>query len=323
MRLAMMLTMLSPLVYAGEVIDTAKEGELLIHGHPFEQQAAMMRLANSGESGSSTLADIVESGKDSEAQGRAGMALQEAATKPENNTSTVFFKRLKRLAENEDASISYHGLAAVANMKQHPGARQVIKNAARSRREPKMRAQILGLLLVNSENDKAEVPFFAEFLKDPSEYVRVWAAGFLGELGDARALKFINEVLRREPKNSEAKFLIMRAAIAAGSIGDPSSLPLLKIIGEKAPYGIAQDDARQATKEIEIKRLPTIGDRIKYLEATLHEPAYCRWAAFKLSRIGGADAIAVLQRSARSKDSAISSESIRTLMAMGVLIPEQ
>lgn len=323
MRPALILITISSLVHAGELIDTAKERELLIHGHPAEQQAAMMRLANSGESGFSILADIIENEKDSTAQGRAGLALQEAATRPENKTNTDFFKRAKRLAENENPNISYHGLQAVAKMKQFPEARKLIKQAAKSRREPKLRALVLGLLLANSENDKAEASFFAEYLKDPSEYVRVWAAGFLGVLGDARALQFINEVLRREPKNTETRFLIMRAAIAAGCIGDSSSLPLLRIIGESANYGIAQEDARQAMKEIEIKNLPTIGDRIKYLETTLYEPAYSRWAAFKLSEFGGADAIAVLQRGAKSKDSAISTESIRTLMAMGAKIPEQ
>lgn len=306
-------------IYAGESVDITKEKSRLIHGHPAEQQAAIMKLANSGESGSEALADIVENEKDPMAKARAGRALQEAALKPENR-SKKFFQRLKRLSENENSTVSEQGLIAVMNLKRDPEARKLIKESAKSRRDPQLRAKALGMLLVNTERDKSEVPFLAEFLNDPSEYVRVWAAGYLGELGDARALPFINEVLQRKPQDDKGRALIMRAAIAAGRIGDSSSLPYLAVIGKSESYGIAQWDALLAIKDIELKHKSTDNDRIQYLDAALNEPTYCRWAALKLSQIKGARVEVVLQQAAKSRNSQISTEAIQTLMSMGIKV---
>lgn len=316
MGIALIFIALSGTLYAGEVVDTAKERELLIHGHPAEQQEALAKLANAGENGSVVLADIIENEKDPMAKARAGRALQEAATKSENKNKQ-FFQRLKRLAQNQNNEVSEHGLMAVMNLKGDPEARKLIKESAKSRRDPQLRAQVLGMLLVNTERDKAEIPFLAEFLNDPSDYVRVWAAGYLGELGDIRGLSIINGVLQREPKDDKTKALIMRAAIAAGRIGDSSSLPLLQTIGKSESYGIAQWDALLATKEIELKKTAD-ADRIRYLDAALNQSTYCGWAASKLFQMGGVQAEEVLRRAARSKDHEISAESIRTLKSMGL-----
>lgn len=315
MRLALMLIMLSPLVHAGEVIDVAKERELLIHGHPAEQQEAIAKLANAGESGSAVLADIIENEKDPMAKARAGLALQEAATKSENRTEK-FFLRLKRLAENQNAEVSKHGLTAVVNLKGNLAARKLIKASAKARREPELRVQVLGMLIVITDQDKAEIPFLASFLNDPSDYVRVWTAGYLGELGDTRGLPLINRVLQREPKDDTARALIMSATISAGRIGDSSSLPFLQAIAESRPHGIARRGARLASIEIELKQRKTDEERFQYLDEALNQSNNFRWAASKLSQIGGARAKEILHRAALSKKHVVSTEAARALESM-------
>ena len=176
---------LPPLAWSDDPINIDTEKSRLIKGHPAEQQAAIIRLANAGEAGADALVDIIENEKDGMAKARAGRSLQEAAKRPENRNKR-FFQKVKRLADNQNASVSERGLLTAMNMKSDPEARKLLRELAKSKTDPQLRAKTLGMLLVNTERDKAEVPFLAEFLNDPSEYVRVWAAGYLGELGDRR-----------------------------------------------------------------------------------------------------------------------------------------
>lgn len=74
----------------------------------------------------------------------------------------------------------------------------------------------------------------------------------MGYLGDKSGAALCKEILEREP-NLKISTLQMRAAIAAGSIGDPELLPILRKIVAEKKYGTVRFDALTSINDIECK----------------------------------------------------------------------
>src|SRR5262249_41361811 len=151
--------------------------------------------------------------------------------------------------------------------------------------------------------DPKEKDFVKGFLRDDSDYVRVWAAGFLGLMGDSSGLPICESVLARNPIDDKIRALQMRAAIAAGRIGDPHSLKILRIVGDSEDYGLAKYEAWNAIREIEFKNAGSQDSQIKYLQTALADPRATQWAARRLGALKTPAALEVLKQSASGASS--------------------
>lgn len=302
---------------SAETIDVEKEKGLLITGRSSEQQDAMRALSGGGAEAARALCNVIESEKDPAAKARAGSALQANLRNPANQDADVL-SCLERLASGKNGQEA--GLAATAAMqfKGNSRAREILRNATKSQVNEQRRAQILGAFVANIQGDKAELPFVRSFLEDKSEYVRVNAAGYLGSLGDKTGLKLCETILNREPSDDATRMLQMRAAIAAGRIGDQTLVPVLRRVASSKDYGLAQWQARLAIRDIELKALTDKGARLQYLKAALAQHDDARWAVQNLMAIGDSDAIGVLTEAAHDKKLAGSQEADRALAVLQV-----
>jgi len=121
------------------------------------------------------------------------------------------------------------------------------------------------------------------------------------------------EVLERVPSNDQTKILQMRAAIAAGRIGDPVLIPILKKIAASRDYGLAQWQARTAIKEIELSAISYKSKKLQYLKVALAESGNVRWAVQELLTINDSESIGVLKWAANEKGLAGAQESRQAL----------
>ena len=291
------------------------EKESLIKGDVVERQKAMLTLRDKGKSAIPVLCDVIENEKNYAAKQRAAGILDEIlknTTTHDEETLSI----LQRIVENSDAGTSNLGAMAVMQYKGNLRARRILREAIKLQKAEQIKAQVLGAYMVNIEGDKAEIPFLAEFLNDKSEYVRVVASGYLGNLGDKRGLNICKEVLERKPVNDQIKILQMRAAIAAGSIGDTSLIPILKTVAASRDYGLAQWQARTAVKEIELNSIQGKSERLKYLKIALSENDNVRWAVQKLVTMNDSDSLKILEWAAKENGLAGAQESSLVLSAI-------
>ena len=293
-------------------VDVQKEKEFLVKGYPPEQNAAMVKLVGAGKEGAVALCDVLETEKDAGAKSRAAEALQENLKN--GSVDDAMMDRLERMTQS--TGIAGLSSMAVMQLKGNTRARAILRKAAQKQQNDQVRAQILGALMVNIDGDKSEAPFVAEFLKDKSENVQVSAAGYLGALGDPQGAAMCKAILERKPTDDATRMLQMRAAIAAGRIGDPKLIPVLQKVASSKDYGLAQWQARTAVKDIELKGLASASEKLEYLKKALAANGSARWAVQQLMAMGTPNAHDILKWAAKEKNLAGAEEADQALAAI-------
>jgi HEAT repeat protein len=296
-------------------VDVEREKETLIKGRPDEQQRAMANLAKGDNKATAVLCDVIENEKDATAKARAATALDENL-KTATNRNEETLTRLERMTQSSDEKVVRLSASSVMHFKDSSRARKILRTLAKEHPDQQVRAHALGAFMVNIDGDKSEIPFVESFLQDKSEYVRVWAAGYLGALGSKSGLALCRDVLSREPLDDKIRALQMRAAIAAGRIGDPSLIPALKKVGASQDYGIAKWEALVAIKAIELKATSDKTERMQYLKTALSQTVYAQWAVQQLMAQGDSDALEILRWAAKSKGLAGMYEAQRAVAVM-------
>jgi len=298
------------------------EKEKLVKGSQTEQRAAMGRLRNNGKIAIPTLCDVIEKENDYSAKRRAATVLDEVL-KSSDAMNEETLSMLERVTKSSDTGISNLGAMAVMHFKGNMRARKILKEAIPTQTKEQLRAQIIEAFMVNIDGDRREIPFITTLMEDKSEYVRVSVAGYLGSLGDVKGLALCNEVLRRKPTDNQTKILQMRAAIAAGRIGDPSIIPILKIIASSSDYGLAQSQARFAIKDIELKHNTKKSGQLEYLKTALSQNENVRWAVQQLVIMNDPESLEILKWAANKKELAGSKEASQTLKALGAVVSKE
>lgn len=287
----------------------------LVTGRPQEQLSAMYELAKKGSPAIDTLCDVIEKNKDHRAKERATQTLEKILSESANRNPAAVDK-LARLLDNDDRKVVESSARALMYYKRNSRVLELLKRAARNARDKDTRSALLGSVMNASDSDKSEAPFFEGFLKDESEHVRLWAAGYLGLLGNTRGLVEVRHVLSQEPTTDLTRTLQMRAAIAAGRIGDPILIPQLERIGKSPEYGIASKAARTAILELRLAQLSTQPERIDFLRNLLTDADSVRWGISQLMAIGDPPAIEALRWASKNAGEAGAFEAKRALSVL-------
>lgn len=266
----------------------------LVSGKPHDQLSAMDELAKSGQPAVNALCDVVENAGDYNAKERAARTLEKSLSNPSNRNPETL-ERLGRMLGNRERKVVEASARAVMQYKGNSRARELLKRASLKSKDDDTTTTLLGAVMNSADGDKSEIPFFESFLKHDSRSVRIWAAGYLGALGSRAGLDECRQILSQPPATDKIQTLQMRAAIAAGRIGDPSLIPVLERVGSSEEYGIAAKPARAAIREIRLAQLSTPAQRIEFLRAALSKDDSANWAAAQLIAIKGPDAIAALE----------------------------
>lgn len=297
----------------------AEQAELrnaLTSGRPHDRDAAMKGLLEKGPGAVPALVEVLKTASDDDAKARAGRLLTVLMSNRANRDQAML-DSFEELALSKDQSANDAGINAISAFKHDRRARKMLEGVASRHKDEYARGTALGALLVNSERDKSIIPFMTSSLTDPSEFVQVQAAGYLGMLGNKRGLPGCLSILGRVPSDDKTRGLQMRAAISLGLIGDPTALPILRTVADSAAYGPASWDAKIAIKEIELHQIPARKDQLQYLKISLASRLYSQWAANKLKEIGGADSISILRVAARDSRNPGSEEARIYLSTMG------
>jgi len=276
-------------------VNIDKEKQAFGNASRTEQQNIAFRLSGEGKAGAHALMDLIEKSTDTTARGRAFAGLRQSLENPKNQDKEIFYK-LEKMALGDDTKSSYAATSTLMHFKHNPKARAAIKQAIKMQINESIRGELLGALMVNTDRDQSEIPYFRDFfLHDVSEYVKVIAAGYMGRLGDKSGANLCKEILEREPLDKRTKVLQMRAAIAAGTIGDPQLLPLLEKVGSDKKYGIARSDALDAANDIKLGMQPNKDAKLTYLKKALREPRSGSWAVNVLVNMKDKEADALLE----------------------------
>lgn len=289
--------------------------DALVAGRPQEQLSAMDELAKRGSPAIDALCDVIENEKNHRAKERATQTLEKVLS-DSSNRNPAAIDRLARLLDNDDRKVVESSARALMHYKKNLRVRELLKRAARNARDKDTRAALLGDVMNASDRDKSEAPFFESFLTDESEHVRLWAAGYLGMLGNARGLDECRRVLSQEPATDSIRTLQMRAAIAAGRIGNPSLIPQLERMGKSPEYGLASKAARTAILEIRLAQLSTQPERIEYLRSVLTDADSVRWGISQLMSMGDARAIEALRWASKNAGNPGAFEASRALSVL-------
>jgi len=289
----------------------------LIAGRPQEQLSAMDELAKKGSPAIDALCDVIEKNKDHRAKERATQTLEKILSESANRSPAAIDK-LARMLDNDDRKVVESSARALMYYKRNSRVRELLKRAARNARDKDTRSALLGSVMNASDRDKSEAPFFEGFLTDESEHVRLWAAGYLGLLGNTRGLVEVRRVLSQEPTTDSIRTLQMRAAIASGRIGDPSLIPQLERIGKSPEHGLASKAARTAILEIRMAQLSTQSERIDYLRNLLTNADSVRWGISQLMSMGDAPAIEALRWASKNAGEPGAFEAKRALSVLDV-----
>lgn len=297
-------------------LDVEREKERLVSGSTMEQQDAMARLKSGGSRSGTALLDVIEH-SDSTAKARAAEVLGGILAEANNRTPETF-ATLERLAAEKDYSTVDSVMRTLVKAKGDDRAHSIIKRLATSHVNESIRGKAASSLTVVSNNDPADVPVLSELLKDPSEFVRLRAAGSLGILGKKDGLPVCLDVLNRPPEKEEARGLQLEAAIAAGKIGDSRALPILRKIGQSDSYGPAKGRALIAISTIELHGLKSKAAQIDYLKAAIKDRATSRWAGYELQNMNVPEAISALKEvSGDSTDRDAAGEAAEALARIG------
>jgi HEAT repeat protein len=318
-RVVAVLIIIGTLASLGREVAVAAEvehdKESLIKGRPDQQQTAMANLAKGDKKAAVALCDVIENEKDTGAKSRAAYALEANLKNPANQDDDTL-SRLEQMVSSPDQQVVRLSASSIMQFKKNPRARTILRKLAKEHPDQQVRANALGAFMVNIDGDRSEIPFVESFLNDKAEYVRVWAAGYLGTLGDKKGLELCRDVLSREPKDDKVRALQMRAAIAAGRIGDPSLIPVLRKVGGSNEYGIAKSEALTAIKDIELQAAPSETEKIAYMKDAIGRVESARWAAQHLMADGSAEAVELLKATAADKSSAGKYEAQRAVAAI-------
>lgn len=268
--------------------------DALVSGKPHDQLSAMAELARGGQPAVNSLCDVVENSVDHNAKERATQTLEKALENLSNRSPEVL-ERLGRMLANRERKVVESAARAVMQFKGNSRARDLLRRASLKAKDDDTTTTLLGAVLTAANGDKSEIPFFEGFLKHDSKSVRIWAAGYLGVLGSRAGLDECNQILSQSPTTDKIRTMQMRAAIAAGRIGDPVLIPQLERVGGSENYGIAARPAREAIREIRLAQFSTPAQRIEYFSVALRDDDSARWAATKLMAIGDANALTVLE----------------------------
>lgn len=265
-----------------QAADFGKDRKRLISGTPAEQAQAMSLLTKGGAGAAAQMLDAVENENDPEARQRADRVLDTILKEPANRNEEQL-ETLVRLSRHSDRQRVESATTKLMYFKGKPRAYDTLKALAKTHSDQAVRAKAFGALMVQTDRDKKNVKFMEEAFDDEkSAYVKAWVAGYLGSLGSKKGLTFCRDALRNKDLSGEGRAVQMRAAMAAGRIGDAALIPDLEVVANSSDSGPAGWEARVAIKAIALKNLPSVRAKVEYLNTLLEDPVFSRWAANEL-----------------------------------------
>ncbi len=203
-------------------------------------------------------------------------------------------------------------------------AADVLRNYLRTSSDPDP-FHVAGLLALAPNANRDDIAWVAPRLKSKSKNVRAAAAGVLGRIGHPSAQAALVTALKDRdelPRAAVAKALGQIGTIYAAK----QLVPLLKdpslLVASMAAWGLGTSryaDAVDALKEMAMARVnhedaqPRVGDLYGWPELAAIEA---------LGRIGGADAVAVLRESVKSKSWLVRATAAEALGQAGDKSPE-
>lgn len=283
-------TATSSLAFVAEVRSQQfeKERAEIISEDQYKQPKALGRLAKAGKPAIPTLLQIIAlkdfPKKDYGSKMRVVGTLQTILHEPANRSKSTL-DELGRMLESGVANVADGALSCIAEFKGDPEARKILTSFVTGHAHPKLRGAAIGTLVIFTDHDKSLIPLLRESLRDPSDFLKMRAAGALGVLGNKDGLASCQEILRRKPGDSASNFSIKQAAEAAEHIGDPSALPLLKKVAEGEEYSVARDAAYMAIGKIELSLISDDAGKLRYIRNSLKNEAYARWGLFQLRQL--------------------------------------
>lgn len=280
-----------------------------------EQLLAMEELAKGGQAAVIALCDVVEHNNDSNAKERAAQTLGKALGN-QSNRGQETLGRLERMLANRERKVVESAGKALMHFKKNSRARELLRRAAQDADDSDTKVTLLGAVLTAADGDKSEIPFFTGFLKDDSGMVRLWAAGYLGALGSRGGLDECRMVLSKVPTSDAIRTMQMRAAVAAGRIGDPVLIPQLERVGSSQDYGIAAKAARTAIQEIRLGELKSSPERLDFLRNALKDDDSRKWGISHLMAVGDAGSIGALEWAAENVSESGRHEARRALTVL-------
>ena len=266
----------------------------LVSGAAQEQLSAMDALAKKGSQSIGVLCDVIENVADARAKERATQTLEKILERPASRDAATL-ERLGRLLASRDRKIVETAGRSLMHFKRNARVREMLKKSVRDADDDDTAAALLGAVMVAIDGDKTEAPYFAGMLKHRSPAIRIWAAGYLGALGSQEGAEECKHVLSLPPSTGKIRTLQMRAAIAAGRIGDPSLIPALERVGGSPDYDLASKEARTAIREIRLGMLKSADQRTAYLRDALVDDDSFAWGINHLRAIGDGPAVAALE----------------------------
>jgi len=284
---------------------------------PEQRHAAMRELIEAGKAAAPALCGLIESADRPFVKHTAAATLREILRHPENRDEALL-PRLEAMVLSKDPALSAVGPTVAMEYRGSRRARDILKKAAKRQSEERLRAGLMDALAYNMRDEKSDIPFLAEFLKDRSDFVRIAAAEALGKLGDKSGAKLCEEILNRKPSNEMVKLLQLRAAAAAYSIREPELIPALKRIASSHEHGKASSVATRAIEETEFSNIDDKEKKLQYLKDALARNDTFRWALMRLTLMQGAGSKKMLEEAANNRNGTIAREAKWLLQFRGV-----
>lgn len=290
--------------------DVSDEVSRLETGSPADQQSAMASLAKRGSEAVPALMNVARGSKDKMARVRATKTLKQILKSDPAAARTVV-SDVQSMVQSQDLAVADAGVSLAVEIKTAQGA-DIIRGAVMNHPNELVRGKAVTALGVATNRGKEEVPTLLEALKDKSEFVRLRAAGALGQVGRNDGLALCLEVLRRDAirKNWSAQ---IEASESAGEIGDKAALPVLEKVAAADAYGPAKGRAKIAILAIKLAQTSEKKDQMAILAAGLHDIATGLWAAYKLKALGTSEATQLIRTAAADANNPARSDVQRVL----------